>query len=144
MAKVKLKTAQNNQSVAKFIAAVEGGQRRSDTKKLLKLFDNVTGLKPYMWGDNIIGYGRYEYRYASGREGEFMMTGFSPRKTNFSVYIMPGYQDLSVMLTRLGKHKTGKSCLYINKLDDIDVDVLVEIIEFGLNYMRSNYQTYDK
>ena len=72
-----------------------------------------------------------------------MMTGFSPRKANSTIYIMPGYQDLSEMLGRLGKHKTGKSCLYINKLEDIDQDVLEEIINFGLKYMRANYNTYD-
>ena len=96
-----------------------------------------------MWGTSIIGYGRYEYKYESGREGEFMMTGFSPRKANSTIYIMPGYQDLSEMLEQLGKHKTGKSCLYINKLTDVDLDVLEEIIKFGLDYMRSKYKTYD-
>ncbi len=96
-----------------------------------------------MWGTSIIGYGRYEYKYESGREGEFMMTGFSPRKTSSTIYIMPGYQDLSEMLDRLGKHKTGKSCLYINKLSDVDLDVLEEIINFGLDYMRNKYTTHD-
>ena len=91
----------------------------------------------------IIGYGRYEYKYESGREGEFFLTGFSPRKANSTIYIMPGYQDLSEMLGRLGKHKAGKSCLYINKLKDIDIGVLEEIILFGLAYMRKNYKTFD-
>lgn len=143
MAKAKLKTTQNKKSVKDFIASVENEQRRNDAKTLLKLFNRVTGMKPKMWGASIIGYGRYEYKYASGREGEFMMTGFSPRKTSSTIYIMPGYQDLSGMLDRLGKHKTGKSCLYINKLSDVDPEVLEEIINFGLEYMKANYKTFD-
>ena len=143
MAKAKLKTTQNEKSVKEFIASVEYEQRQKDANTLLKLFNRVTGMKPKMWGTSIIGYGRYEYKYESGREGEFMMTGFSPRKANSTIYIMPGYQDLSDMLERLGKHKTGKSCLYINKLKDVDLDVLEEIIKFGLDYMRSKYKTYD-
>lgn len=143
MTKTKLKTTQNEKSVDAFIAAVESDRRREDAIKLLKIFNQATGLKPKMWGDSIIGYGRYRYRYESGREGEFMMTGFSPRKSNSTIYIMPGYQELSEILVRLGKHKTGKSCLYITKLSDVDCDVLVEIIQFGLDYMRSHYETFD-
>ena len=85
-----------------------------------------------MWGPSIIGYGRYHYRYKSGREGDFLATGFSPRKANLSIYIMPGYQDYSEILNRLGKHKLGKSCLYVNKLADIDLEVLAELIRAGL------------
>lgn len=91
----------------------------------------------------MIGYGRYHYKYDSGREGEFFLTGFSPRKTALTIYVMPGYRDMSENLARLGKHKIGKSCLYINKLDDIDLDVLEEIVLEGLTYMRANYQTWD-
>jgi len=144
MAKATLKTAPNQRSVNEFIASVEHPVRRADAETLLTLFDATTGLKPQMWGDSIIGYGRYEYRYDSGREGEFFITGFSPRKANSTIYIMPGYQDLSEMLTRLGKHKTGRSCLYVNKLSDIDLEVLKEIITFGLNDMRSRYTTYER
>lgn len=143
MAKVKLKTSQNEQSVIDFIDSVQNPKRRSDAKVLLKFFNSITGLKPKMWGSSIIGYGRYEYKYESGREGEFFLTGFSPRKANSTIYIMPGYQDLSEMLGRLGKHKTGKSCLYINKLEDVDLKVLEEIINFDLDYMRKKYVTYD-
>ena len=143
MAKAKIKTTQNDKSVKDFLNSVDNDQRRKDAKALLKLFNRVTGMKPKMWGTSIIGYGRYEYKYESGREGEFMMTGFSPRKANSTIYIMHGYQDLSSMLERLGKHKTGKSCLYINKLSDVDPEVLEEIINFGLDYMRSKYKTYD-
>lgn len=144
MTKATLKTSQNKQSPTAFIASVEHLQRRADAETLLALFNRVTGLKPRMWGDSIIGYGRYHYRYESGREGEYFMTGFSPRKANLSIYIMPGYQDLSPMLDRLGKHKVGKSCLYINKLIDVDLKVIEELILFGLSYMRDNYETWDE
>ena len=144
MAKAKLKTTQNKKSPKGFIASVDNEQRRNDAEILLDLFNRVTGLKPRMWGSSIIGYGRYHYRYESGREGEFFMTGFSPRKTSSTIYIMPGYRDLSKMLKRLGKHKTGKSCLYINKLSDVDLKVLEEIVLYGLDYMRKNYETYDE
>lgn len=144
MAKAKLKTTQNEASPEAFIASIEHEQRRKDAEALLKLFNQVTALKPKMWGSSIIGYGRYHYQYASGREGEFLMTGFSPRKASSTIYIMPGYQDLSEPLGRLGKHKTGKSCLYINKLSDVDIGVLEEIILYGLTYIRDNYDTWDE
>lgn len=143
MTKANLKTTQTKSSVKDFIASVENEQRRSDANTLLNLFNRITNLKPKMWGTSIIGYGRYQYRYTSGREGEYFMTGFSPRKANSTIYIMPGYQDLTEYLDRLGKHKTGKSCLYINKLSDIDTAVLQEIIQYGLNYMKEHYQTFD-
>ena len=144
MAKATLKTTQNSAPVGTFIEAVEHPRRRQDAQTLLELFARVTGLEPKMWGASLVGYGRYEYRYDSGREGEFFLTGFSPRKSSLTIYIMPGYQDLSAMLERLGKHKLGKSCLYINKLDDVDLVVLEEIIQFGLDYMRRTYQTWDE
>ncbi len=143
MSKAKLKTTQTTRSPSDFLASIEHPQRRADAEILLTLFNRVTGLTPKVWGDSIVGYGRYHYQYASGREGEFFMTGFSPRKTSSTIYIMPGYQDLSAMLGRLGKHKTGKSCLYINKLSDINLDVLEEVILYGLDYMRNHYETFD-
>lgn len=115
-----------------FLSTVEPARRRQDGLALLDLFERVTGFDPVMWGPSMVGYGRYHYRYASGREGDFLATGFSPRKENLSIYIMPGYQDYGDILGRLGKHKLGKSCLYVNKLDDIDLDVLAELIRAGL------------
>ena len=100
-------------------------------------------MVPKMWGPSIIGYGRYQYKYESGREGEFMLTGFSPRRANLAIYVMPGYSAMSDKLDRLGKHKIGKSCLYINKLADVDESVLAEIIHDGLQYMRAKYATWD-
>lgn len=115
-----------------FLAGVMPNQRRADGLVLLDLFARVTGFEPVMWGPSIIGYGRYDYRYESGREGSFLATGFSPRKASLSIYILPGYQDYSALLARLGKHKSGKSCLYVNKLSDIDLGVLEDVIRQGL------------
>ncbi|MEO0872519.1 MAG: DUF1801 domain-containing protein [Pseudomonadota bacterium] len=128
-----------------FVAAVEHDRRRRDAERLLDIFQDVTGLEPRMWGPSLIGYGRYHYKYDSGREGDMLMTGFSPRKANLVMYIMPGYQGdaMQGMLSRLGKHKLGKACLYINKLADVDEDVLREIIAFGVATVRERYETFD-
>ena len=126
-----------------FVSAVEHPQRREDGLALLEFFGRVTGLEPKMWGGSIVGYGRYAYTYDSGHSGEFFLTGFSPRKNALTIYVMPGYRDLSQQLERLGKHKIGKSCLYINKLSDIDMDVLEEIVLNGVDCMRANYETWD-
>ena len=139
MAKAENKTKATRVSPESFIQTVEHDVRRADAKVLLDLFADVTQLVPRMWGPSIIGYGRYHYKYESGREGEFMMTGFSPRKANQVIYIMPGYTDHSAILDRIGKYKIGKSCLYINKLADIDLDVLRELITAGFEDMKSRY-----
>jgi hypothetical protein len=146
MAKEQNKTQVTEVEPKDFVAAVENPKKRADAELLLEFFERVTGLKAKMWGPSIIGYGRYYYKYDSGREGEFMLTGFSPRKANLVFYIMPGYRsdDMKDMLDRLGKHKIGKSCLYVNKLADIDMDVLEAIVLDGVAYMRKNYQTWDE
>lgn len=126
------KTAPTAQNVADFITAVEPTAKREDARQLDQLFREVTGFQPVMWGPSIIGYGQYHYVYDSGRQGDFLATGFSPRKARHSIYIMPGYADFGDILARLGKHKMGKSCLYVNKLADIDLDVLAELIRAGL------------
>ena len=140
------KTKQTTKSPANFVAALEHKARREDAETLLKWFGDVTGLKPIMWGPSIIGYGRYHYKYESGREGDSMLTGFSPRKSAMSLYILPGYRfgAMQQNLLRLGKHKVGKSCLYINKISDVDMDVLREIVQHGLVHMRENYETWDE
>ena len=127
-----------------FVASVEHPVRRADAEILLTMMERVTGNPPVMWGPSIIGFGRYHYRYDSGREGDFMLTGFSPRKANLVVYILPGYDDISEQLDRLGRHRIGKSCLYINKLADIDLDVLEEIVSDSVAKMRSSYETWDQ
>ncbi|MFK7792884.1 MAG: DUF1801 domain-containing protein [Devosiaceae bacterium] len=133
------KTQANEASVEAFLATVEPVMRREDGLALDALFRRITGWNPVMWGDNIVGYGRYHYRYESGREGHFMATGFSPRKANLSLYIMPGYQEMAPLLERLGKHKRGKACLYLSKLADADEDVLAEIIRTGLDDLGERY-----
>ena len=126
------KTQPTAQSPAEFITTVLPDRRRADAETLLPFFQRITGFDPVMWGPSIIGYGRYHYTYQTGRSGDFLATGFSPRKSSLSIYIMPGYQDYGAILARLGKHKLGRSCLYVNKLDDIDMDVLAELIRTGL------------
>ncbi len=126
------KTQATAQSVADFIAEVGHPVPHDVAIRLDALFRRVTGFAPRMWGPSIIGYGRYRYTYDSGRSGEMCATGFSPRKAQTVVYIMPGYGDFAPILARLGKHKMGKSCLYITKLDDIDLAVLAELIGAGL------------
>lgn len=121
------------------LAAVEHERRREDTRTLDALFRTVTGWNPKLWRGDMLGYGSYHYRYASGREGDFLATGFSPRKANLSVHILPGYTDHSAILDRLGKHKTGRSCVYINTLADIDIDVLGELIRAGLDDLGKTY-----
>lgn len=146
MAKDENKTRPTEVTPEAFLATVEPERRREDGTALLSLFGEVTGLKAKMWGPSIIGYGRYHYKYDSGREGEFMLTGFSPRKANLVMYIMPGYRSDAMQdkLARLGKYKLGKSCLYINKLSDVDTGVLAEIITDGLAHMRETYETWDE
>jgi len=126
-------------SPAEFIASVEPDRRRKEGEILLELFEKTTGWKPKMWGPSIIGFGEYHYKYETGREGDFMATGFSPRKAKLSIYIMPGYSDYGSIMQRLGKHSVGKSCLYINKLDDIDLNVLAELIETGVKDLSKKY-----
>lgn len=138
------KTQPGPASVSAFIDAIEHPVRRQDARVLQGWFGEVTGYRAVMWGESIVGYGRYHYQYKSGRSGDFLITGFSPRKSSLSLYIMPGYQDLEPFLQRLGKHKIGKSCLYINKLADIDMAVLSEIVLHGVDYMKRNYDTFER
>lgn len=133
------KTQATKQSAEDFIATVEPDKRRNEAQVLLALFRKVTGWEPVMWGPSIVGFGEYHYKYETGREGDFMATGFSPRKAKLSLYILPGYQNYSDILARLGKHSTGKSCLYINKLDDIDLNVLGELIAAGVRDLSKIY-----
>ena len=126
------KTRQTDLSVADFIAQIMHPTRRADALILDEMFRRVTGSTPKMWGPTIIGYGQYHYIYDSGHAGDSLAAGFSPRKAALSIYVLPGYQNFSEILSRLGKHKLGKSCLYINKLSDINHDVLKELIVAGL------------
>lgn len=133
------KTQPTEADVAAYLAGVMPASRAAGAVQLDRLFREITGFQPVMWGDAIVGYGRYHYRYASGREGDFLATGFAPRKSALSIYIMPGYADFGDILERLGKHKIGKSCLYVNKLADIDLDVLAELIKVGLRELATHW-----
>lgn len=126
------KTQVTDVSVEAFLQTIDHPVRSADARILVDLFADVTGDCPRMWGPSIIGYGQYANKYESGRAGVSLATGFSPRKSNVSIYIMPGYQDYGDILERLGKHKMGKSCLYVNKLADIDLCALRDLIKTGL------------
>lgn len=136
-----LKTKKNNASVSAFINSVENEQRRKDAKELLKLFKEVTKMKPKMWGDSIIGFGSYHYKYASGQEGDWPLTGFSPRKQTMTIYIMPGFKKYANELKKIGKHKKSVSCLYVKKIEDIDTKILKKIIKDSVAQMKKNYKT---
>lgn len=123
-----LKTKQNTQSVNAFLDSLADEKRRQDCYTVLELMGKVTGEKPAMWGDAIIGFGNQHYRYESGREGDWFQVGFSPRKQNLTLYLTYGFETRSDLLSRLGKHKTGKACLYINRLSEVDLSVLEELI----------------
>lgn len=138
--KVELKTKETKQSPTTFLNTITDEKQRKDAKKLLTLFKNVTGKQPKMWGPAIIGFGSYTYTRSNGDVGEFLATGFSPRKGNLTLYIMPGYQDYSDLLKKLGPHKLGKSCLYIKKLEDIDTKVLEKLIKRGLTDLEKTHQ----
>jgi hypothetical protein len=131
-----LKTKRNRKSVKKFLDGVENMDRREDAQKILALMKEVTGEKPEMWGDSLIGFGTYRYKYESGREGEWFVTGFSPRKTNLTLYIMSGFSRYKELLGKLGKHKTGKACLYINRSGDIDMKVLRRLVKESVAHLK--------
>ncbi|MEL6683769.1 MAG: DUF1801 domain-containing protein [Pseudomonadota bacterium] len=133
------KTKATAQSVDDFIAAVEHPTRAADARQLDAMFRDITGWQPRMWGPTIIGYGQYDYTYDSGHSGTSLATGFSPRRSNLSLYIMPGYADFQSILDRLGKYKIGKACLYINKLADVDLAVVEEIVRAGLDDLRKRW-----
>ena len=136
------KTKPTTISPRAFVEGVEPARRREDGLALLDMFTRVTGFEPRMWGPSIIGFGRYDYTYKSGRTGSWFATGFAPRKAKLSIYIMPGYADFGHILTRLGKHKMGQSCLYLNKLDDVDMDVLAELVRAGLDNLATQWPVH--
>ncbi len=134
-----LKTRPNSADVKAFIAAVEDRQKRSDAEELLAMMKRVTGCKPVMWGTSIIGFGSYRYTNTTGREAQWCATGFSPRKSALTIYIMPGFSGLETLMEQLGKHKTGRSCLYIRRLSDIDAGILERIVARAYATIREKY-----
>jgi hypothetical protein len=135
----KLKTKLNDDSVEEFLNTVEDEQKRKDSFTLLNMMEEITGEPAKMWGDAIVGFGSYHYVYASGREGDWMLTGFSPRKANISVYLMAGFDKFGDELNALGKHKSSKGCLYVKKLSDIDEKVLRKMIKKSNAIMKKRY-----
>ncbi|MEK6283882.1 MAG: DUF1801 domain-containing protein [Acidobacteriota bacterium] len=129
------KTKPTTESVSAFLNKVSDKGRRDDCFAVLDIMKDVTGEEPTMWGPSIVGFGRYRYKYDSGREGEWMITGFSPRKGDLTLYIMPGLDVFPEIMKRLGKFKTGKSCLYIKKLEDVDRGVLRELVKKSVKKM---------
>ncbi len=136
-----LKTTKNTASVSAFINAIEDKHKRADAKKIMSMMRAATGKRAAMWGSSIVGFGSYRYTYASGRQNVWMQVGFSPRKQNLSLYIMSGFSDFDSLLKKLGKYRTGKSCLYINRLDDVDEGVLQELINRSVSYIRAKYRS---
>lgn len=137
------KTKPTAASVADFLDAVPNAQRRADAKKVCAMMERLSGYSPVLWGPSIVGFGSYHYRYDSGREGDAGRIGFSPRSTALVLYLVDGYKGKEAQLARLGKHKTGVSCLYINKLSDVDEGVLEEMVRDSLAYMDEKYPRSD-
>lgn len=134
-----LKTKENDNSVFEFIENVEHPKKREDAYQLLDIFTETTGYQAKMWGPSIIGFGSYHYKYATGHEGDAPYVGFSPRKAKISLYFAPGDTKREELLAKFGKHTTGKACVYINKLADIDIEVLKELIRQSVTFIKETY-----
>jgi hypothetical protein len=135
----KNKTTQTDDSVTEFINKVENEIKRSDSFKLIEIFKSVTGFEPKMWGPSIIGFGSYHYKYESGHEGDAPLTGFSPRKGALVFYLSSQYQDREELLSKLGKHKVSKACVYVRKMADIDIAVLEKMIRNSFDHIAALY-----
>lgn len=135
-----LKTKPTRAKLAAFLKSLDDNQRRRDAREIAKLMKEITGKRPRLWGTSIVGFGTYHYKYKSGREGDWPMTGFSPRKQNLAIYIMPGFSRYAALMKKLGKYKTGKSCLYLKRLDDVDLKVLRQLITRSVADMKKLYE----
>jgi len=133
-----LKTKMNEKSVAAFLDSVTDPKQRQDSQLILDLMQQITQAEPKMWGEAIIGFGSYHYKYASGREGDWFLTGFSPRKQNLTIYLMSGFEPFGDLLGQLGKFKTGKGCLYLKKIEDVNWDVLKKLIQASVTSLSGN------
>ena len=134
----KLKTQKTNASVSAFLKSIADDDRRKDCQTLVRIMKRAVGAEPKMWGSSIVGFGHYHYKYASGRENDWFLAGFSPRKQDLTLYIMAGFDRYDALMAKLGKHKTGKSCLYLKRLADVDVAVLEELISASVKHMTAN------
>lgn len=134
-----LKTKKTDASVAAFLDSIEYVKKRLDCYAIVNLMRSVTGYEPKMWGESIVGFGSYHYKYASGHEGDSALVGFAPRKNNITIYIMPGFERYPELMSKLGKFKTGKSCLYIKSMNDVDPLVLRELVKESVQWMQAQY-----
>lgn len=142
MASKEPKTVPTETDPKDFVATVADEQKRADAQWVMQMMEEVTGAPPVMWGPSIIGFGTYHYVYESGREGDWMLTGFSPRKAALSIYLMSGVAREEELLARLGKYKTGKSCLYVKRLSDVDTDVLRELVAVSVAKVKEGDVRY--
>lgn len=136
-----LKSQPYERNIPQFLATVADEQKREDCFTLLDLMKKATGEPPQYWHNNMVGFGQYHYRYASGHEGNWFLTGFSPRKKNLTIYIMSGFEHYQELMERLGTYKTGTSCLYVNRLNDIDLKVLETVVKKSVIYLRDKYES---
>lgn len=134
-----MKTKQTEQDVVTYLKNVEDDKRRADCFTFLELMKRVTGQEPKIWGGSIVGFGAYHYKYPSGHEGDWFLTGFAPRKQNMTLYIMAGFDRYAELMSKLGKYKTGKSCLYVKKVEDIDMEVLEDLVKSSVEYIAELY-----
>ncbi|MCF8462087.1 MAG: DUF1801 domain-containing protein [Flavobacteriales bacterium] len=134
-----LKTKRNDASVVDFLNKVENEKRKADALSMLNLMEEITGHKAEMWGDSIVGFGSYQYKYASGQSGDWPVAGFSPRKTSLTIYVMSGFKEYEDLLLELGKFKASKGCLYINKLEDVNKDVLKKLIALSIQEVKTRF-----
>lgn len=139
MAEIKTKPGEEN--IHDFLNTITPDNKKKDAFQLLELFQKITGLQPQLWGGAIIGFGKYQYQQKGGQKGEWFLTGFSPRKSNISIYTMAGFEQYESLLKQLGKHKTGTGCLYINKLADIDIAILEKIALTSFEEMKKKSTT---
>ena len=139
MAKAKNKTIETDSSMMGFLNSVEHAKRKEDALKVLSILKEITSSPAKMWGKSLVGFGSYHYKYESGREGDFFKAGFSPRKVALTIYIMAGFERFEELMSKLGKYKTGKSCLYIKKLEDVDEEVLKDLMKASFDYMTNKY-----
>lgn len=133
------KTKETNQSVIEFIEQVDSVKKRENAYKLLEIFTETSGFEAKMWGPTIIGFGSYHYKYATGHEGDAPLVGFSPRKAKISLYFAPGDPDRERLLQKFGKHTSGKSCVYVNKLSDVDITILKQLIVQSITFLQNTY-----
>ncbi len=140
MAKANNKTTENNDSVAAFVKKITDADRRKDCQAIIDIMEKQSGFPAKMWGSAIIGFGTYHYKYESGREGDAPVVGFSPRKTEFALYLSSEFDKRDELLKQFGKHKTAKACVYVKKLEDVNVDVLKKMISNSIKHTRAKYK----